>query len=209
MTRVLIADDHPIMLSGIEAILRDSEYRVVATASNGADALAALPEARPDIMILDVRMPERGGIDVLRTLRSRGDQRPVVLLTADLDDDQLLEAIGLGVSGILLKDGAQNLLLTCLGEVRRGGRWIEKSLLERALEIKMKPEASPDGLGALSPREKAVAALVARGLRNRDVAAELGLSEGTVKVYLYRIYEKLGVSNRTELALYARDQATD
>ena len=206
MNRVLIADDHPIMLSGLEALLRGSEYKVVATASNGADALAAFAEAKPDIVILVVRMPERTRLDVLRTLRSKGDQRPVVLLTADLNDDQLIAALELGVSGVLLKDGAQTLLLACLDKVRNGGRWIETSLLERALMIKMTP---PGGMGTLLPREEAVVALVAKGLRNREVAAELGLTEGTVKVYLYRICEKLGVGNRTELALVAREQACD
>jgi two-component system nitrate/nitrite response regulator NarP len=206
MTRVLIADDHPIMLSGIEAILRDSEFSVVAKLTDGAAVLEALSTTRPEILILDVQMPERTGLDVLRTLRSRGDQRPVVLLTASLDDSGLLEAIQLGVNGIILKDGAQSLLLRCLEDVRNGRRWIEKSLLERALEISMGGGAETrDGLQSLSNRERAIVGLVAQGIRNRDVASELGITEGTVKVYLHRIYEKLGVTNRTELAIYARD----
>jgi two-component system nitrate/nitrite response regulator NarP len=206
MTRVLIADDHPIMLSGIEAILRDTEYMVVAKVTNGAAVLEALPSARPEILVLDVQMPERTGLDVLRTLRERGDQRAVVLLTASLDDNSLLEAIQLGVNGIILKDGAQSLLLRCLEDVGSGRRWIEKSLLERALEISMGGgHESRDGLAALSKRERAIVGLVAQGLKNRDVASELGITEGTVKVYLHRIYEKLGVSNRTELAIHARD----
>jgi two-component system nitrate/nitrite response regulator NarP len=206
MTRVLLADDHPIMLSGIEAILRDTEFSVVAKVTNGAAVLEALPSARPEILILDVQMPERTGLDILRTLRGRGDQRPIVLLTASLDDNGLLEAIQLGVNGIILKDGAQSLLLRCLDDVRNGRRWIEKSLLERALAISMGGGAEPrDGLGTLSKRERAIVGLVSQGMRNRDVASELGITEGTVKVYLHRIYEKLGVTNRTELAIYARD----
>jgi two-component system nitrate/nitrite response regulator NarP len=206
MTRVLIADDHPIMLSGIEAILRDSEFSVVAKLTDGAAVLESLSTTRPEILILDVQMPERTGLDVLRTLRSRGDQRPIVLLTASLDDSGLLEAIQLGVNGIILKDGAQSLLLRCLEDVRNGRRWIEKSLLERALEISMGGGAETrDGLQSLSNRERAIVGLVAQGIRNRDVASELGITEGTVKVYLHRIYEKLGVTNRTELAIYARD----
>jgi two-component system nitrate/nitrite response regulator NarP len=196
------------MLSGIEAILRDSPYEVVKTVSNGAAALEALPAARPDILILDVQMPECTGMDVLRTLRGRGDMRPLVLLTASLDDANLIEAIQLGVNGVILKDGAQNLLLHCLAEVLKGNRWIDKSLLERALDLAMKSPASPpDGLASLSARERAVVGLVAQGLRNKEIAAELNITEGTVKVYLHRIYEKVGVSNRTELALYARDSA--
>jgi two-component system nitrate/nitrite response regulator NarP len=206
LTRVLIADDHPIMLSGIRSILDGSEFQVVATATNGAAALEEIARTAPDILLLDLRMPELDGMDVLRTLRNRGDRRAVILLTAELEDDNLVEAIQLGVEGILLKDGAQNLLLNCLGKVASGGRWIDKSLLERALEATMRDSrAQPSPSETLTQREKAIVSLVARGLRNKEVASELDLTEGTVKVYLYRIYEKLGVTNRTELALYARD----
>lgn len=206
MTRVLIADDHPIMLSGIEAILRDTDYAVVAKVhrrcggAGGAAYRAARDTGarRPDAR---ANRPRRAA-DAPRP----GDQRAIVLLTASLDDNSLLEAIQLGVNSIILKDGAQSLLLRCLEDVRSGRRWIEKSLLERALEISMGGgQESRDGLGALSKRERAIVGLVAQGLKNRDVASELGITEGTVKVYLHRIYEKLGVSNRTELAIHARD----
>jgi two-component system nitrate/nitrite response regulator NarP len=194
------------MLSGIRSILDGSEFQVVATATNGAAALEEIARTAPDILLLDLRMPELDGMDVLRTLRNRGDRRAVILLTAELEDDNLVEAIQLGVEGILLKDGAQNLLLNCLGKVASGGRWIDKSLLERALEATMRDSrAQPSPSETLTQREKAIVSLVARGLRNKEVASELDLTEGTVKVYLYRIYEKLGVTNRTELALYARD----
>jgi two-component system nitrate/nitrite response regulator NarP len=147
-------------------------------------------------------------MDVLRTLRSRGDRRPVVLLTAQLDNADLVEAIKLGVDGILLKDGAQSLLLTCLDSVRGGTRWVDKGLLERALDLTMSGGAERnDPFADLTAKERAVAGLVAQGLRNKNIAAELGITEGTVKVYLHRIYEKVGVSNRTELALFARDRA--
>jgi two-component system nitrate/nitrite response regulator NarP len=194
------------MLSGIRSILDGSEFQVVATATNGTAALEEIARTAPDILLLDLRMPELDGMDVLRTLRNRGDRRAVILLTAELEDDNLVEAIQLGVEGILLKDGAQNLLLNCLGKVASGGRWIDKSLLERALEATMRDSrAQPSPSETLTQREKAIVSLVARGLRNKEVASELDLTEGTVKVYLYRIYEKLGVTNRTELALYARD----
>jgi len=199
--RVLLADDHPIILSGIETVLRGTGYEVVAKVTDGAAALDALADARPDILILDISMPGGGGIFVLRTLRAHGDMRPVVLLTAEIDDSDLLEAVRLGVNGIVLKEGAQNLLVTCLDAVRDGGRWIEQSLLHRALDLSTGADAGP--LARLSEREKAIVALVARGLRNLEVAGELGITEGTVKVYLHRIYEKLGVANRTELAILA------
>lgn len=205
MTRVLIADDHPIMRSGIEAILSDSPYEVVANVSDGNEALEAIERIQCDMLLLDVRMPGCSGMDLLRTLRNRGDRRPIVLLTADMRNDELVEAIQLEVSGILLKDGAQALLLRCMDEALRGGRWIDKTLLERAVDVALLPSNSAaSALRTLPPREKAIVELVARGLRNREVASELGITEGTVKVYLYRIYEKLGVTNRTELALFAR-----
>lgn len=206
MTRILVADDHPFILSGLQAVLRDTEYQIVAAVRDGRAALDVLAEARPDILVLDVHMPERSGLEVLRTLRSRGDERPVVLLTASLDDDRLLEALRLGVRGIVLKEGAEQLLIRCLDAVAAGGRWIEHGLLQRAVDLQLEGGESPrTGITSLTVRERAVAALVAKGRRNREIGDELGITEGTVKVYLHGIYEKLGVTNRTELALLARE----
>lgn len=207
MTKLLLADDHPFILAGLESILRDTDYQILGMLNSGEAVLEALPRLRPDILILDVSMPGRTGVDVLRTIRSRGDQRPVILLTADLEDRLLLEALNVGVQGIVLKECAQTHLLDCLGTVREGGRWIEQSLLQRALDLTMSRGAAADPLSQLTPRERAIVGLVAQGLRNREIASELGMSEGTVKVYLHRIYQKLDVGSRTELALYARDAA--
>lgn len=200
MKRVLIADDHPIMLSGIEAVLRDTDYQVVATVADGAAVFEALPVAEPDILILDVKMPHHSGVDILRSLRREGDMRPVVLLTADLSNQALLEAVELGVNGIIMKEGAQGLLATCLDHVSNGRRWIDREVMERALTLKVKGNEQR-GLAKLSNRERQISWLVAQGRRNRDIAAELGITEGTVKVRLHKIYEKLGVGSRTELAI--------
>ena len=205
MTRVLLADDHPFLLAGVESVLRGSGYRVIAKLPDGEAALAALGTARPDLLILDVKMPKRDGIDVLLTLRARGDNRPVILLTASLDDHRLLEAVKAGVNGVGLKEGAEDILLQCLDAVRAGKRWIEKELLERALDLSLKGGRRPDPLGALAARERAIVRLVAQGRRNREIADDLGMTEGTVKVYLHNIYQKLGVENRTELAVLATD----
>lgn len=206
MTRILIADDHPLVLSGVENVLRDSGYEIVAMVDNGDAVLDCLPTTRPDILLLDVNMPGKSGLDVLRTLRSRGDSRAVVLLTAWLRDSDLVEALQLGVNGFMLKDGAASLLITCLNQVRGGHRWIDRSLLERGLELTLNGQAEHDALSPLTKRERAIAHLVGKGMRNKEVAEELGLTEGTVKVWLHRIYEKLGISNRTELAILTHEQ---
>jgi two-component system nitrate/nitrite response regulator NarP len=208
MKKLLIADDHPFILSGLEALLRDTEYEVVGILSRGDSVIDALPKLQPDILILDVNMPGQSGVEVLRTLRSRGDNRHVILLTAGLDDQLILEALSLGVDGVVLKEGAQSQLLECLAVVAEGRRWIEQSVLQRALDLSMNGGGSSP-LDALTEREKAITGLVSQGLRNKEVAAELRMTEGTVKVYLHRIYEKLGVGSRTELALLVRDSASN
>ena len=208
MTRVLLADDHPLMLSGLESVLRGTAYEIAAKVGTGAAALEAAAAAQPDILILDIKMPEGSGLDVLRTLRAAGDARPIVLLTADIDDQSLVEAIRLGVSGIIMKEGAETQIVACLDRVRGGGRWIEGPVLQRALDVAVSSGGRQKGpLSRLTPRERAIARLVGEGLRNREIGDELGLTEGTVKVCLHRIYEKLNISNRTELALLDRDAA--
>lgn len=204
MKKVLVADDHPIMLAGIEAVLRGTRFEVVATASDGTSVVELVERVDPDILVLDVRMPGMSGVDILRTLRRRGDLRPVVLLTAQLGDQALLEAAELGVNGLLLKEGAQNLLVTCLDHVVNGRKWIDREVMQRALDLKLKGGARA-GMAGLSARERQISHLVAQGKRNRDIAAELGITEGTVKVRLHKIYDKLGVGSRTELAILARD----
>ncbi|MBX3592889.1 response regulator transcription factor [Sphingomonas sp.] len=203
MTRLLIADDHPIMISGLQAALRDTGFDIVTTASTGEEALARL-DARIDIIILDLRMPGMNGIEVLRTLRDRADPRPVVLLTAELSDSLLLDALALRVNGIVLKDRAQESLITCLERVRGGEQSIDPDLLRHAREVTERLEREADPLAALSRREREIAGHIAKGQRNREIAEHLGITEGTVKLYLHRIYGKLNVTSRIELALITR-----
>lgn len=205
MTAVLLADDHPFMRAGIEAVLRHSRYDLVATVSDGDEALSAIAKHDPAVCILDVRMPSRGGVEVLEALRARGDSRPVVLLTAELDDRSLYAAVKAGVNGIVLKNGAEDALVECLDKVMAGTHSIDPALLQRALDLSMSGGADP--LARLAPRERQISELVAEGLRNREIAERLSMSEGTVKVYLHGIYQKVGVENRTALALLARDSA--
>jgi two-component system nitrate/nitrite response regulator NarP len=200
MISVLLADDHPFMRAGIEAVLRGTDFEVVATASDGDEALTAVAAHDPAICIFDIRMPRRSGIEALQQLRSKGDERPVVLLTAELGDHALLAAVRCGVNGIVLKDGAEDALLDALEAVHAGHRAIPQPLLQKALDLSLAGEKA-DPLYKLAPRERQIAAQVGRGLRNREIAETLSMAEGTVKVYLHTIYQKLGIKNRTELAL--------
>jgi two-component system nitrate/nitrite response regulator NarP len=139
-------------------------------------------------------------MDVLRELKS-GYRPKVVLLTAGIDDSSLMEAKALRVQGMVLKNSDPAYLLECLDRVRAGGTWIDPELRARIGELE---EAFGDrGRPALSPRERELIRFVRRGLRNREIASELGVTEGTVKVYLHAVFEKLGVSSRTELAIRA------
>lgn len=204
MTTVLLADDHPFMRAGVESVLRGSRFQIVAMANDGEEALTAVARHNPQICIFDVRMPKRSGVDALQTMREAGDNRPVVLLTAALEDHSLLTAVRAGVNGIVLKDGAEDALVQALEMVERGEKAIPPRLLQRALDLSLSG-GKADPLAPLAPREKQIAAHVGRGLRNREIADALAMSEGTVKVYLHTIYQKLGIKNRTELALIAHE----
>lgn len=199
MKTVLIADDHPIMLSGVESLIAGADYHVVGRITDGAEVHAAVAALRPEIVLLDVSMPGMTGIEILGRLREERSATKVVLLTAQLEDDALLEAMRLEADGIVLKNGGERSLIDCLDKVAAGGRWIPQDLLIRASTLREWQKSDP--LNTLSERERELSELVAQGLRNRAIAEELGLSEGTVKVYLNRIFEKLGISSRTELVL--------
>jgi len=206
MAKVLVADDDPLTMAGIIALLDKTNFDVVATVNTGAAALDTLASARPDLLILDNGMPERSGLDVLRTLRSRGDARPVVLLTGGLNDELAREAIQLSVNGIVIKATAPRDLLTCLESVVQGRRWLDQDVMQRVMEQAMSPDTPRDPFEVLSGRERAVASLARRGLRNKEIAEELGLTEGTVKVHLHKVFDKLNIRGRTELILLAQDR---
>lgn len=202
MTKVLLADDHPMIQSAVASLLRGSAYTLAGTAATGAEAIRAVEQHEPDILILDVQMPEGDGLHVLRQLRKRAQHVPVVLLTASIDHHGFAEALALKVDGVVLKTSDPGLLIDCLDQVREGGDWIDPALREREATAR---EGSPRV--ALSPRERELVGLVRQGLRNRDIAERLGVTEGTVKVYLHSVFEKTGVANRTELAIRAAELA--
>ena len=199
--RIFLADDHPIVLDGLSRVLAaNSRYAIVGTATNGDDALQAVREKTPDVAILDIRMPRKSGIDVAAAILSEKLPTKVVLLTADITDDDTLAAVRLGVHGVVLKQMAKTLLLKCIDKVHAGGRWVEQESMRRAFENFLKresPEAPP--ASELTTGETRIVELVVTGARNKEIADRLHLSESTVKNHLHSIYLKLNLESRRQL----------
>ena len=201
MTKVLLVDDHPMIGAALDMLLRDTDYELLGRARTAAEATTALNKQKPDLLLLDVHLPDGSGLDVLQRL-SRARKRPkVILVTAGMEDAQLLAAADLAPEGIVLKTSDPSLLLKCMDAVDAGERWVDPEIAERTRQAQERAASAPP----LTRRERELIDLVRQGLRNRDIAAELGVTEGTVKVYLHAIFDKLKVENRTELALRAGD----
>ena len=204
---LVLADDHPIVLDGLEHLFRlEQDFKVLARCRDSDDTLQAVRKHRPDVLVLDIRMPGKGGLEVLRQVKKERLPTRVVLLTAALDDDDALEAIRLRVSGVVLKEMAPRLLVQCIRKVHAGGQWLEKRSFGRVMETMLRRESGARQMAeVLTPREIEIVRLVASGLRNKVIAGKLHISEGTIKVHLHHIYEKLQVDGRLELTLYAKD----
>jgi DNA-binding NarL/FixJ family response regulator len=203
--RLVLVDDHPIVLDGLEQLFRlEPELEVVARCRDAAAALAAVDRHRPDVLILDLKMPGEGGIAVLQALAGRSEAPRVVLLTAALDEDELIDAVRLGARGVVLKEMAPQLLLEAVRRVAAGGEWLEEGLGGRAIKrLLARHRAAAAGL---TVREEEIVRLAARGLRNREIADELHISEGTVKMHLHHVFHKLDCDNRVEMLLRARER---
>ena len=208
-TRVVIADDHPIVLEGLAQLFAvEKDFQVVERCHNGAEALGAVAKLKPDVLVLDVRMPVRDGMEVLRELASQKSPTRVVLLTAEMNDNDVLEAIRLGACAIVLKETASQNLVRAARAASRGEQTLDDRSVRRALDHLLRREAGvAEARRVLTARELDIVRMVARGLRNRQIAEELSISEGTVKIHLHSIYAKLGVSGRVELTLYAQEHA--
>ena len=206
MIRLILADDHPIVLDGLVQLFRvEPDFEVVARCRDGEEALREVRAHRPDVLILDVRMPRLDGLEVLRTVRQEGLDTRVVLLTAAVEEEQLVEALRLGVGGVVLKEMAPHLLLEAVREVHSGGSWLDKGSVSRIVtKLLHQDEGRKETAQLLTPRELEIVRMVARGLRNRAIAEQLLISEGTVKIHLHNIYQKLAVDGRLELAVYAQ-----
>lgn len=201
MTKVLLVDDHPMIGAALEMLLRDTNYDLVDRARTAAEAGKQIAKLKPDLLLLDVHLPDGSGLDILLRL-SRSRSRPkVILLTAGMDESQLLGASELNPDGMVLKTSDPGLLLESMDAVMAGRCWVDPEIAERTRHAQERAASAPP----LTRRERELIELVRQGLRNRDIAAELGVTEGTVKVYLHAIFDKLHVENRTELALRAAD----
>jgi DNA-binding NarL/FixJ family response regulator len=205
--RLVLADDHRIILEGLEQLFqREKDFEVMATATTGEEALTAVRKHHPDVLVLDIRMPNGDGLSVLRQIHTEKLPTRVVLLTATLDEDEMLEAMQNGVSGLVLKESAAVGLVQTVRRVQRGERALEPSLVSRALDRLAQREDSKKIVEVLSKRETEIVKMVAAGLRNKEIAFKLSIGEGTVKTHLHTIYEKLGVHGRVELTMYAYER---
>ena len=205
--RLVLADDHRIILEGLEQLFqREKDFDVIATATTGEEALTAVRKHHPDVLVLDIRMPNGDGLSVLRQIHTEKLPTRVVLLTATLDEDEVLEAMQNGVSGLVLKESAAVGLVQTVRRVQRGERALEPSLVSRALDRLAQREDAKKIAEVLSKRETEIVKMVAAGLRNKEIAVKLSIGEGTVKTHLHTIYEKLGVHSRVELTMYAYER---
>ena len=206
--RVILVDDHPIVLSGLRQLFESSpDFAVVGSCSHGEQALQTLRSQEADVVLLDLRMPGLTGLDVLKKLgESRLSCRPV-LLTAAISDEDVIEAMRLGAQGVVLKESSPETLLECVRKVHQGEQWLDRETMSRAFGRVMRKEtAARETSRILTPRETEVAQMVAQGLRNKAIAERLSISEGTVKIHLHNIYEKVKVNGRLELVLWVQER---
>jgi DNA-binding NarL/FixJ family response regulator len=205
--RVVLIDDQTLVRQGIRSLLELSDdIQIAAEASDGEEGLAAIRRERPDVILLDVRMPRKGGLDVLRELHAAGNPTPAILLTTFDDDEVLLEGVKSGARGYLLKDVSLEQLTGAIRTVAAGGTVIRPAITERVLRGLEHVRRDFDALSPPDPltrREVEILRLMAGGYSNREIAVALGTAEGTVKNHASSILSKLGVRDRTRAVLKA------
>ena len=206
--RVILADDHAIVLNGLKRLFdSDEDFSVVACCRDGDEALHAVQSLDADVLVLDIRMPGRGGLDVLREVDKTPSRCRIVLLTAGITDEEKAEAVHLGVKGIVLKESDPELLLECVRRVHGGEQRLGAETMPRVASRSPPPDITArEPARVLTPREAEIVLMVAQGLRNRSIGEQLSISEGTVKIHLHNIYEKVKVNTRLELVLWAQER---
>ncbi len=206
--RVVVADNHPVVLRGLENLLAaEGDFKVVAQCKNAEETLQAVRAYRPDVLVLDVRMPGKDGLAVVRELKAEKISTRVVLLVAELNDEELLEATRLGVNGVVLKEMDLRLLVQCIRKVHAGEPWIERSSAARVFDKLLRREAGMREMAQLlTPREIEIVRMVGSGLRNRTIADTIHIGEGTVKTHLHNVFEKLRLGSRAELIGYCNEK---
>jgi len=207
--RVIVADDHPVVRIGVKAILSSAPaFQVVGEAVDGKAALELIHQLKPDLLLLDLRMPNLPGLETLRELTQHPDLHVrTVLLTGEIDRRGILEALQLGARGVLLKESVASDLVHCLEAVVQGEHWLNGkrvlNLVEVLRDLMAEEVEPPKNNYRLTAREISVIGYIVEGCTNKDVARECGIAEETVKRHLKNIFDKTGVSNRLELAMFA------
>jgi DNA-binding NarL/FixJ family response regulator len=205
--RVLVADDHQLMREGTAALLgADERIEVVALARDGREAIALAERRAPDVVLLDLNMPEVGGLEACARLREGGGPE-VLMLTISEQEPDLYAALRVGAAGYLTKDVPPAELIEAVLAVARGEPRIAPAMASRML-VELGRPAAPDPLETLSARERDVLALVSEGLRNREIAERLVITEATVKTHVRHVLEKLRIRNRAEAAAFAARHLT-
>ncbi|HVI78006.1 MAG TPA: response regulator transcription factor [Candidatus Acidoferrum sp.] len=211
--RILIADDHPIFRDGLKRLLEsEGEFNVIGEACDGVEAVTMARQLIPEVMLLDLAMPRRQGLDTLRELSSDARSVRVILLTAAAEKEQIVEALQLGARGVVLKDSATQILLKSIRAVMNGEYWVGResvsNLVQYLRTLVTPPSAFPQrNKYRLTPRELEIIAAVVAGFANKEIAQYFKISEDTVKHHLSNIFDKVGVSSRLELALFAVNQS--
>lgn len=205
-TRILLADDHPLFRDGVGALLRARGFEIVGEATDGAQAVERARELKPDLILMDIHMPQIDGLAATRAIISEMPETRIVMLTVSDEDADLFEAIKSGAHGYLLKNTDTQTFFNLLEGVARGEPPISKQLAGKILKEFARKMANGNGQtrqDILSEREQQVLGLVAEGLINRDIAARLNLSENTIKYHLKNILQKLHLHNRAQAVAYA------
>ena len=208
LVRVLIADDHPVVRVGLRNMLQaDPLIHVVGEARDGVEALDLARSLHPDILLLDLAMPNVAGMEALREMTSGGLNTRTIVLTGLIDNRQILEALQLGARAVVLKDAVVEHLSQCIHAVMQGQYWLEgrpvQNLVQVLRDLTVQTTPPPRKTFGLTARELEVVTLITEGCTNKDIARQFGISEETVKRHLTNIFNKLGVGNRLELALFA------